>query len=88
MGYRENGIKWYRFIVGGEGGHCACASLNGVTFPVEEAEAGTNLPPLHPNCLCTIVADFEKSMFPARKAEPLPSNIKFQEWARKYGETK
>ena len=87
MAYKENGIKRYRFIGGTErSGGCACASLNGRTFAVEEAEAGINFPPIHPNCLCIVVADFgDKGMFNRRiDAEPLPENIKFQEWKEKY----
>lgn len=85
LGYRENGIEKYRFLGGSEGGgHCECASLNGMVFLVDEAEAGVNLPPLHPNCLCTIVASFDHSMFDDRKAEPLAENIKFKQWKEKY----
>ena len=67
MGYKENGIKRYRFIA------------------VEDAVAGINYPPIHPNCLCIVVADFDKGMF-NRKIDttPLAENIKFQEWRRKY----
>lgn len=85
MGYKENGIKRYRFIGGGEGGSCACGELNGQTFNVEDAVAGINYPPIHPNCLCIVVADFDKSMF-NRKIDttPLADNIKFKEWQKKY----
>ena len=39
MGYKENGIKRYRFIGGTEGGgSCTCAELNGQVFNVEDAE--------------------------------------------------
>ncbi len=87
MAYKENGIKRYRFIGGTEGsGGCTCTELNGRTFAVEEAEAGINFPPIHPNCLCIVVADFgDKGMFNRRiDAEPLPENIKFREWKEKY----
>ena len=44
-----------------------------------------NYPPIHPNCLCIVVADFDKGMF-NRKIDttPLAENIKFQEWQLKY----
>lgn len=85
MGYKENGIKRYRFIGGTESGNCTCGELNGHTFNVEDAQAGVNYPPIHPNCLCIVVADFDKSMF-NRKIDttPLADNIKFQEWKKKY----
>lgn len=53
-------------------------------FRVDEAEAGVNLPPIHPNCLCIIKAHFKKSIFDKRKGDPLASNIKFEEWKKKY----
>ena len=87
MGYKENGIKRYRFIGGTEGsGSCTCAELNGQVFNVEEAVAGINYPPIHPNCLCIVVADFgDKGMFSRRTdAEPLEENVKFREWKEKY----
>ena len=52
---------------------------------VEEAVAGVNFPPMHPNCLCIVVAAFARSLFADRKdARPLLENIKFQEWKEKY----
>lgn len=86
LAYKENGIKKYRFIGGTEGSaHCGCAILNGKVFLVEEAKAGVNFPPMHPNCLCIVVAAFDKSLFADRKdARPLLENIKFQEWKEKY----
>lgn len=88
MGYRENGIQRYRFIGGGEGGSCICGELNGQTFNVEDAAAGINYPPIHPNCLCIVVADFDKSMFHRKiSTAPLADNIKFKEWQKKYAPT-
>ena len=86
LAYKENGIKKYRFIGGTEGStHCDCALLNGRVFLVEEAVAGVNFPPMHPNCLCIVVAAFDKSLFADRKdARPLSDNIKFKEWQEKY----
>lgn len=86
MGYKENGIKRYQFIGGSEGGHCCCGDLNGQTFSVDEAEAGINFPPIHPNCLCIVIAEFDKSMFGPRNAKPLADNVKFKAWSQKYGE--
>ena len=37
-----------------------CQELNGQTFKISEAEAGVNLPPMHPHCRSTIVPHFEK----------------------------
>lgn len=85
MGYKENGIEEYQFLGGTEhSGGCTCSELNGRVFRVDEAEAGVNLPPIHPNCLCIIRAYFRKSVFDKREGDPLAGNIKFQEWKKKY----
>lgn len=86
MGYKENGIKKYRFVGGTEGSHsCACADLNGQVFNVDEAVVGVNYPPIHPNCLCIVVAEFERSMFDRREdVVPLESNTKFGEWKAQF----
>lgn len=88
MAYKENGIKRYRFIGGTEGSsNCHCAELNGQIFNVEGARPGIDYPPLHPNCLCTVVAEFDKGMFTREiDTTPLTENIKFQEWQRKYAD--
>lgn len=85
MGYKENGIEEYQFLGGTEhSGSCTCSELNGRVFRVEDAEPGVNFPPIHPNCLCIVVAHFKKSIFDKRKGDPLASNIKFEEWKKKY----
>ncbi len=81
-GYRANGVRRYRFLGGGEGGHCDCASLNGQTFEIEEAEPGINFPPIHPNCLCTVIADFDTHMFDDK--DRLDSGIDYEDWLKKY----
>lgn len=85
MGYKESGIEEYQFLGGTEhSGSCTCSELNGRVFRVDEAEAGLNLPPIHPNCLCIIKAHFKKSVFDKREGDPLADNIKFREWKKKY----
>ena len=85
MGYKESGIEEYQFLGGTEhSGSCTCSELNGRVFRVDEAEAGVNLPPIHPNCLCIIKAHFKKSVFDKREGDPLADNIKFREWKKKY----
>lgn len=80
--YREMGIEEYIFM----GGGCDdCMALNGVSFPVAEAEPGLNLPPIHPNCKCTIKAKVKRDLFKDREGvNPLKDNPKFEEWKKKY----
>lgn len=80
--YRELGITEYTYL----GGGCdICQALNGCSFPLDQAEPGVNLPPMHPNCKCTIKAKAERDMFAARGGvNPLAENPKFEEWKKKY----
>ena len=73
--YREMGIQEYTFL----GGGCEiCMELNGQSFPLDEAEPGLNLPPIHPNCKCTIKAKAKIDLFKDREGvNPLESNPKF-----------
>lgn len=69
--YREMGIQEYTFL----GGGCEiCMELNGQSFPLDEAEPGLNLPPIHPNCKCTIKAKAKIDLFKDREGvNPLES---------------
>ena len=50
-----NGFKKYTFIV--NTGCCpVCAALNDKHFDVAKMMPGTNAPPMHPNCKCSIAA--------------------------------
>ena len=81
-GYCEHGIEEYTFL----GNGCdVCNSLNGKSFPVEDAKVGINLPPMHPGCRCTIIAKSKIDLFKERNGEnPLQNNPKFEEWKQKY----
>lgn len=80
--YRELGVAEYTFL----GGGCEiCQELNGKSFPLDEAEAGLNLPPIHPNCKCTIRPKSKMDMFKDREgANPLKDNPKFEAWKKRY----
>lgn len=80
--YREMGIEEYTYL----GGGCEiCEALNGASFPLEEGEPGVNMPPMHPNCKCTIIAKGAKDLFKNRQgANPLKENMKFEVWKKKY----
>lgn len=86
LSYKDNGITQYMYLGGTEGSvRCDCAEKSGNVYNVDEAKAGENFPPLHPNCLCTIKAHFEHSIFDDKRgAVPLEENIAFKEWQEKY----
>lgn len=80
--YRELGVGKYRYL----GGGCEiCARLNGHVFPLSEAEPGVNMPPMHPNCKCTILPETERNLFEERgNIDPLKGNERFQDWKKRY----
>lgn len=80
--YREMGIEEYYFL----GGGCeVCQILNGQSFRLDEAEVGVNMPPIHPNCKCTIRAKTRIDIFSLREdVNPLKDNPKFEEWKKRY----
>ncbi len=80
--YRELGIEEYTYL----GGGCAvCARVNGSSFKLDEGRQGVNMPPMHPNCKCTIRAKAKIELFKDREgANPLKDNPKFEEWKKRY----
>lgn len=55
-GFELSGCKQYRYVCENSDSSCeVCLALNGRYFDVDEACFGTNLPPMHPNCRCTII---------------------------------
>lgn len=80
--YRELGIEEYTFL----GGGCdRCAKVNRRSFSLDEGKPFVNLPPIHPNCKCTIVPKTKHDLFKNREgANPLKDNPKFEEWKKRY----
>ena len=61
--YDRHGVKMYQFKATYDERTCpVCGSMDGNKFPVSEAKAGRNYPPMHPNCRCTTVAVFTKEI--------------------------
>lgn len=50
--YKRNGFAQYKFMALGSACEI-CAAINGDVFDVEDAEPGLNMPPMHPNCMCS-----------------------------------
>ncbi len=82
--YRELGIEEYTYI----GGGCdICMEINGSTFRMDEGQPGVNMPPMHPNCKCTIRAKAGLDLFKNRDdANPLKDSPRFEEWKQRYVE--
>lgn len=80
--YQELGIEDYKYL----GGGCEiCMELNGCSFKVGEGQPGVNMPPMHPNCKCTVIPDTKIELFKDREGvNPLKDNPKFEEWKKRY----
>ena len=58
-GIKDAGFGFYRYVAAHDRRTCQrCGDKDGLTVAVDDADVGSNLPPLHPRCRCTIIADF------------------------------
>ncbi len=58
--YKAAGVDMYEFYCVEDERTCEeCGKLHGQIFPFLVAEIGTNMPPIHPNCRCTIIPIIE-----------------------------
>lgn len=59
--YKDTGVKKYEFMAYiDERTSETCTALNGKRFDVDDAEVGTNFPPMHPNCRSTTAPVIDK----------------------------
>ncbi len=97
-GYRESGIEKYRYLATLDVRTCAkCGTLDNMVIAVEDAEVGTNYPPLHPNDRCTTVAyfdDMDTAGMKRRARDPktgetvlVPRDMTYTEWKKLMDET-
>ena len=84
--YKRHGITQYKFRAMFNERTCpVCGDLDGRIFDVSEKSAGTNYPPIHPNCRCTTTAVIERKQREAiaeenSDAKPLTIKVSFTEW--------
>lgn len=59
--YKDTGVKKYEYMAYiDERTSETCTELNGKKFLIEDAEVGTNFPPMHPNCRSTTAPVVDK----------------------------
>lgn len=68
-----------------------CQKLDGKVFETKDAQAGKNLPSMHPNCRSTTIPSFEDGMPEIRTARDkdgnrikVPADMTYPEWYEKY----
>lgn len=96
---KDAGMKFYRFIATlDKRTSTICQSHDGDVFPVEEAQPGKNMPPLHPHCRSVISGCLKGEYKPqsgtriARdengKNVFVPANMKYDDWRAVYVDKK
>ena len=94
-GYKECGIEKYRYFAKLDlKVSNVCKELDGKIFNMEDAQAGENLPPMHPWCRSTTIAvisedDIKKlkrrALNPETgRTELVPASMTYEEWYKKY----
>ncbi|BBI32033.1 minor capsid protein [Cohnella abietis] len=89
--YNELGVKEYKFTATlDRKTSTLCRDMDGKVFPLSEAQAGVNYPPLHSRCRSTTIPHFDDNV-KERVAESedkqvysVPGDITYKEWAEKY----
>lgn len=92
LSYKELDIDRYEFVATLDTRTSTiCQKLDGQIFETKDAQAGKNLPAMHPNCRSTTIPYFEDSrpQFRAAKDENgknirVPASMKYPEWYKKY----
>ncbi len=92
LSYKELDIDRYEFVATLDiRTSTICQKLDGQIFETKDAQAGKNLPAMHPNCRSTTIPYFEDSrpQFRAAKDENgknirVPASMKYPEWYKKY----
>lgn len=59
-----------------------CRGLNGQHFKTSELQVGTNLPPIHPNCRCSLAPYADYSDFDDYLKDPKSGDITYDEWLK------
>lgn len=55
--FAESGVEEYEFLATDDERECeVCAKLNGKRYRLIDASVGDNMPPIHPNCRCSMLA--------------------------------
>ena len=94
--YKECGIEKYEYLATLDDRTSAiCQELDGQVFAVSDAQAGTNLPPMHPHCRSTTVAVIDEATTEglerrARNSDgttsKVPADMHYKEWKAKYAD--
>lgn len=90
--YKRLGIEEYKYIATLDTRTSRlCQELDGQVFNSDDATAGKNFPPMHPNCRSTTIMYDAEEPLKERTARDengnritVPGNMKYKEWLEKY----
>lgn len=90
--YKRLGIEEYRYIATLDTRTSdICQSLDNRVFKIDDAKAGVNLPPMHPNCRSTTIMHDAEEPLKERIAKDengksiyVPGNMSYKQWLQKY----
>ena len=90
--YKRLGIEEYRYIATLDTRTSdICQSLDNQVFKIDDAKAGVNLPPMHPNCRSTTIMHDAEEPLKERIAKDengksiyVPGNMSYSQWLQKY----
>ena len=92
LAYEELDVEKYEFVATLDTRTSPiCQKMDGKIFAVKDAQAGKNLPAMHPNCRSTTIPYFPDDRPTVRTARDkdgkritVPENMKYDEWYKKY----
>ena len=92
MTYKELEVERYEFLATLDEKTCKiCGEKDGKNFPVNEAQAGENQAPMHPNCRCTEIIYYDDEDDGQRFARlkngkkiDVPAKMKYEEFKKLY----
>ena len=90
--YKRLGIEEYRYIATLDTRTSdICQSLDNQVIKIDDAKAGVNLPPMHPNCRSTTIMHDAEEPLKERIAKDengksiyVPGNMSYSQWLQKY----
>lgn len=66
--YKDAGFKHFEFLTAKDSRTCkVCAGHDGWVHALRDAKPGENMPPLHPNCRCTVLPVVPETAYNERK---------------------
>lgn len=85
--FKRNGFDQYTFLALGTACEI-CRKIDGKHFDVDKANAGINMPPMHPNCRCSTSAYMDDDEYNAWLDSYKNHGVTWDEWKKRYLEQK